>query len=140
MNFRFLSAFGLIKQANQGVKYLIENKMSTVSTNQHLCFTKYDQTRLRLIDIGANLSDEMYKGRYNHKDKQYHPGTIHLKLCSPFFLNVILSILMLEIEDLNNVLDRAFVNHLEKLLVTGTTLQDSTDLVQFVSSNGDLFN
>jgi len=36
------------------------------------------------------------------------------------------------------VLKRAFANHLDKLIVTGTTLQDSTDLVPFVSSNGDL--
>lgn len=45
----------------------------------------------------------------------------------------------MKLEDLNNVLDRAFANHLEKLIVTGTTLQESTDLVQFVSSNGEFY-
>ena len=43
-----------------------------------------------------------------------------------------------QLEDLDNVLERAFANHIEKIIVTGTTLQDSKDLVQFVSKNGKL--
>ena len=67
------------------LRYLISRfiqqayQMSSSNPNyqqNRFCFTKYDQERLRLIDIGANLSDDMYKGRYNHQDKQHHPGNL----------------------------------------------------------------
>lgn len=32
------------------------NRMSTTSEKKNLCFTKYDQDKLKIIDIGANLS------------------------------------------------------------------------------------
>jgi TatD DNase family protein len=88
---------------------------SELVNKDNLCFTKYDKSRLKIIDIGANLSDHMYKGFYNHSNKPIHQN------------------------DLNNVLDRAFANHIEKIIITGTTLEDSKEVLELASKNDNLF-
>jgi Tat protein secretion system quality control protein TatD with DNase activity len=57
----------------------------------------------------------MYSGFYNHSNRSIHPN------------------------DLENVLNRAFANHIEKLIITGTTLSDSKEVLN-VASNGKIFN
>ena len=69
--------------------------LGKMSNKNFLCFTKYDKDRLKVIDIGANLADHMNKGMYNHNVKPTHQ------------------------EDLENVLERAFANHIEKIIITG---------------------
>jgi TatD DNase family protein len=55
----------------------------------------------------------MYSGFYNHSSRSIHPN------------------------DLDNVLDRAFANHVEKLIITGTTLSDSKEVLKVSSKNGN---
>ena len=54
----------------------------------------------------------MYGGFYNHSNRSVHPN------------------------DLENVLDRAFANHVEKLIITGTTLSDAKEVLNVASKNG----
>ena len=77
----------------------------------NLCFTKYDPSRLKVIDIGANLSDPMYKGMYNHSSKAVHQG------------------------DLDMVLARAYANHVEKIIITGTTLHDCREILELAKTS-----
>ena len=39
-------------------------------------------------------------------------------------------------DDLDNVLKRAFANHVEKLIITGTTLEDSKEVLEIANKNG----
>jgi Tat protein secretion system quality control protein TatD with DNase activity len=54
----------------------------------------------------------MYDGIYNHSNHSIHPN------------------------DLENVLDRAFANHIEKLIVTGTSLSDSSEALKIANKSG----
>ena len=60
--------------------------------------------RMRFIDIGANLTDRMYHGEYNGSSK--HPA------------------------DLPAVLSRAQEAGVEKMIVTGGSLEESRQAVQ----------
>ena len=55
-----------------------------------------------IADIGANLTDTMYEG-------EYHGKTKHAK-------------------DLSSVLDRAFGNGVERIIVTGGSLEESREV------------
>lgn len=70
-------------------------------------------TTLRYIDIGANLLDGMYQGRYN--DKAYHAP------------------------DLDAVLDRAFSAGVEKLIVTAGSLEESRAALKLARSHAQLY-
>ncbi len=65
---------------------------------------------LRFIDIGANLTDGMFRGLYH--DKQYHP------------------------DDLEQVLGRAFSSGLEHIIITGGTLTESAKALDLASRDG----
>ncbi|KAH9382615.1 hypothetical protein HPB48_023163 [Haemaphysalis longicornis] len=66
--------------------------------------------RRRLIDIGANLTDPMFRGLYNGSRK--HP------------------------DDLDQVLHRAQANGVHRILVTGGSLDDSQRALELASSHG----
>ncbi len=42
-------------------------------------------------------------------------------------------------DDLDNVLDRAFANHVEKIMITGTNLEDSKEVLQLAQKSKDLY-
>lgn len=69
--------------------------------------------RLRLIDIGANLTDPMFQGIYH--GRQAHPS------------------------DFDDVLKRAFDVGLEKIIVTGGSLTDSKEALTVAATNDRLF-
>ncbi|EFJ51556.1 hypothetical protein VOLCADRAFT_57045, partial [Volvox carteri f. nagariensis] len=64
-------------------------------------------------DIGANLLDEMYDGRYN--DKQYHPP------------------------DLSAVLDRAWAAGLQRLIITAGSLSEARRALELAKTDDRLF-
>ncbi|XP_002987836.2 putative deoxyribonuclease TATDN1 [Selaginella moellendorffii] len=69
--------------------------------------------RLRFIDIGANLSDDMFKGMYN--GKQYHPA------------------------DLPMVLSRAWNAGVDRIIVTGGSLEESKQALEIAQTDDRLF-
>ncbi|XP_046674379.1 putative deoxyribonuclease TATDN1 [Homalodisca vitripennis] len=70
-------------------------------------------TKKGLIDIAANLTDPMYKGIYNGT-KKHEP-------------------------DLSNVLSRAWKQGLEKIIITGTSLEESKEAVEIAKTDDRLF-
>ena len=66
-------------------------------------------TRMRFIDIGANLTDSMYSGEYNGSSR--HP------------------------EDLKAVLQRAETAGVEKMMVTGGNLEESRQVLDVKQSH-----
>ena len=42
-------------------------------------------------------------------------------------------------DDLENVIERAFANHVEKIIITGSTLQDSKEVLEEALKNENLF-
>ncbi|GIL53311.1 hypothetical protein Vafri_8943 [Volvox africanus] len=69
--------------------------------------------RMRFIDIGANLLDDMYDGRYN--DKQYHPP------------------------DLTSVLNRAWAAGLQRLIITAGSLTEARKALALAKTDDRLF-
>ncbi|KAF2369099.1 Metal-dependent hydrolase [Trinorchestia longiramus] len=67
----------------------------------------------KFIDIGANLCDGMYQGEY-HGSKKHTP-------------------------DLDAVLDRAEKAGLQKIIITGTNLQDSKEAIKLAQTNSSVF-
>ncbi|XP_042213143.1 putative deoxyribonuclease TATDN1 isoform X2 [Homarus americanus] len=67
----------------------------------------------RFIDIGANLTDEMYQGTY-HGNKKHEA-------------------------DLNLVLKRAWEAGLSKMIITGTSLSDSKTALELAKTNEQLY-
>ncbi|CAN8004770.1 unnamed protein product [Ixodes pacificus] len=67
--------------------------------------------RRRLIDIGANLTDPMFRGIYNGSQKH--------------------------VDDLQEVLKRAAANGLDKVLVTGGSLEDSRQALNLARTHGE---
>ncbi len=65
------------------------------------------------VDIGANLTDSMYQGEY-HGSKKHDP-------------------------DLDDVLQRAWDNGLQKMLLTGGSLADSERAIQTAEADDRLF-
>ena len=63
-----------------------------------------------LPDIGVNLTDKMYQGEY-HGKKKHEP-------------------------DIQNVLDRAWCQGLEKMIITGGSLSDAKDAIEFSKCDG----
>lgn len=43
------------------------------------------------------------------------------------------------LDDINNVLDRAFANHVDKIIITGTTLEESKEVLKISDKNENLF-
>jgi len=66
-----------------------------------------------ILDIGANLTDPMFKGIYNGKKKHK--------------------------EDLEDVLERAWKNDLKKIIITSGSLNDSIEALKVASLSGILF-
>jgi len=66
-----------------------------------------------ILDIGANLTDPMFKGIYNGKKKHK--------------------------EDLEDVLERAWKNNLKKIIITSGSLSDSIEALKIASLSGILF-
>ena len=61
------------------------------------------------LDIGANLTDTMYQGEY-HGSKKHEP-------------------------DLEQVLDRSWSQGLDKIIITGGSLQESKKSIELAKSN-----
>ncbi|RUS84705.1 hypothetical protein EGW08_007533 [Elysia chlorotica] len=78
-------------------------------------FNVFKEKRLtmKFIDIGANLSDSVYQGRYH--GKQAHQG------------------------DLANVIERAKKWGVEKIIVTGGSLKDSQNALEVARTDESLF-
>ncbi|MCO5551116.1 hypothetical protein L7F22_004613 [Adiantum nelumboides] len=70
-------------------------------------------TQLRLIDIGANLTDGMFKGIYH--GKRYHAS------------------------DLLAVLQRAWNSGVDRIIVTGGSLEESREALSLAETDGRLF-
>ncbi|KAI5059378.1 hypothetical protein GOP47_0025697 [Adiantum capillus-veneris] len=70
-------------------------------------------TTLRLIDVGANLTDGMFKGIYN--GKRYHAS------------------------DLRAVLERAWNSGIDRIIVTGGSLEESREALCLAETDGRLF-
>ncbi|GIL89036.1 hypothetical protein Vretifemale_16884 [Volvox reticuliferus] len=90
---------------------------SSITAAQSSDFTPasfaFHASRMRFIDIGANLLDDMYDGKYN--DKQYHPP------------------------DLMSVLDRAWVAGLERLIITAGSLKEAQKALELAKTDDRLF-
>lgn len=65
------------------------------------------------VDIGANLTDDMFQGRYNNSQK--HPA------------------------DYAEVLNRAWAAGLQKIIITVGTLNDADEALKFARADGLLF-
>ncbi|XP_076057053.1 deoxyribonuclease TATDN1-like [Oratosquilla oratoria] len=72
------------------------------------------QLTRKFIDIGANLTDDMYQGIY-HGSKKHDP-------------------------DLPLVLERAWEAGLEKIIITGTSLSDSKQALEAAKTNENLYS
>lgn len=72
------------------------------------------KSNFRLIDIGANLSDPMFKGIYN--GKQAHPS------------------------DLSQVLNRSFQAGIDKIIITGGSASESFEALKLAQTNERLFS
>lgn len=70
----------------------------------------------RFIDIGANLTDPVFRGIYNHGEKRVH------------------------IDDLCVVLERAWNYGLEKIIITGSSLEDSINALNIAMDNCTTIN
>ncbi|XP_038211153.1 putative deoxyribonuclease TATDN1 [Zerene cesonia] len=68
----------------------------------------------KFIDIGANLTDDMYQGVY-HGSKKHEP-------------------------DLNNILDRAWSGGMCKMIITGGNLADSRKALELARTDSRLFS
>ncbi|KAH7425178.1 hypothetical protein KP509_11G043400 [Ceratopteris richardii] len=68
---------------------------------------------LRLIDIGANLTDGMFKGIYN--GKSYH------------------------VPDLRSVFERAWTAGVDRIIVTGGSLEESREALKLAETDGRLY-
>ncbi|XP_053615015.1 deoxyribonuclease TATDN1 [Plodia interpunctella] len=68
----------------------------------------------KYIDIGANLTDDMYQGVY-HGSKKHEP-------------------------DLDKVLNRSWSYGMDKMIITGTNLPDSKKAIEFAHSDSRLFS
>jgi TatD DNase family protein len=63
-----------------------------------------------VLDIGANLTDAMYKGIY-HRSKKHE-------------------------DDLEAVLERAWNIGMQKIIITGGSLEESKEALQLANSHG----
>ncbi|KAI4192941.1 MAG: hypothetical protein LQ348_003013 [Seirophora lacunosa] len=84
-----------------------QKDMSTVSSTTEETQEEHDSEKevLRYADVGINLTDDTYRGFYNHHSKPTHPP------------------------DLDAVLQRASSVGVRKFLVTGSDLKQSSDAI-----------
>jgi len=68
---------------------------------------------MRLIDIGVNLCDDMFKGSYNGKEAHA--------------------------SDIQKVIERAIEQNVDKMMITGTCLEDIKEAVQLIRDLGEVF-
>lgn len=80
--------------------------------------------------------DHMYSGFYNHSQKSIHPSKLEVIL--PLKIVDLLNCWFC-LDDLKPVLDRAFANHLEKIIITGTSLSDSKEVLEVAKTNPNLY-
>ena len=69
-----------------------------------------------IVDIGVNLTDPVYQGRYHHNPQQQHPP------------------------DLDRVLERAEASGLTQLIVTGGSLAESREALQISCTSPMLYS
>lgn len=69
------------------------------------------QQKILVSDIGANLKDAMYEGFYSSKNQKHEP-------------------------DIDHVLNRAWNAGLEKIIITGTNVEDSISSLKLAQSDG----
>lgn len=87
---------------------------TTSSSNENeLTEEKLSPSKLSFVDIGANLLDEMYQG--NYRGKQRHEA------------------------DLSTVLQRAFDNNVDRIIITCGTLEESRKGLELAQSDDRLF-
>ena len=88
---------------------------TTTSSNNasELTNEKSSPSKVSFIDIGANLLDEMYQG--NYRGKQRHEA------------------------DLSTVLQRAFDNNVDRIIITCGTLEESKQGLELAKSDDRLF-
>lgn len=108
-----------------GLRKLVRNYPSALSTRTSSSFPSRTSTQThrlahtmaavghRYIDIGANLTDDMYQGMYN--DKTYHAP------------------------DLEIVLKRAFAAGVERIIVTAGDLEQSKAALKLAQTDPRLF-
>ncbi|KAI5710435.1 hypothetical protein M8J76_013716 [Diaphorina citri] len=70
---------------------------------------------MKYIDIGANLKDAMYEGFYSSKNQKHEP-------------------------DIDHVLNRAWNAGLEKIIITGTNVEDSISSLKLAQSDERLYS
>jgi len=91
----------------------LSNVKLSWTTFRSFTMTTNSGSLFKFIDIGSNLSDPMYRGIYNGTQK-HEP-------------------------DLEIVLQRAKENHVEKIMVTGTSLEDSESSINLAKTNPMLY-
>lgn len=91
------------------------NVFGLLSFYHHSLLQSFPQSRMKYIDIGANLKDDMYQGIYSSKNKKHEP-------------------------DVEHVLMRAWTAGLDKIIITGTNLDDSRSSLKLAQSDDRLFS
>ncbi|KAL5232644.1 hypothetical protein ACI65C_000054 [Semiaphis heraclei] len=84
-----------------------------MNLKSHLLWRFTKMSSIPFIDIGANLTDPMFKGIYNGKKKHK--------------------------EDLEDVLERAWKNDLKKIIITSGSLNDSIEALKIASLSENLY-
>lgn len=80
------------------------------------------------IDIGANMTDPMFRGIY--RGKQAHAGkysTAKIIFFQPKLIIVA--------DDFTLILERAKRANVKKLFITGTNLSESKEAIEYIESN-----
>ena len=98
------------------INYLLFNKRNitiNTTTTTNTTTIKSFHSKMKLIDIGVNLCDDMFKGIYN--GKQSHDS------------------------DVEQVIQRALDKHVDKLMITGTCYQDILEAVELIEKFKDKF-
>jgi TatD DNase family protein len=84
-------------------------RVNSIRTTPTRMTSSSSEQQVSYIDIGANLLDEMYQGNYRSKPR-HEP-------------------------DLPSVFQRAWDNHLERIIITAGTLQEAKDALTLITNN-----